>query len=67
MAPMKRPAVQSVAGQETCSLAEAAKRLRVSQRELRAMLSSRQLDFVQWRGKFRIPREQIERLEKVRV
>lgn len=62
MAPMKRPADEVSQGyyQGTWSLGEAARRLGVSKKDLRCLLASGQLDFVQIAGQIRIPIEYVQ-------
>ena len=57
MAPMKRPAElgHHYYYRGTWSLGEAARRLAVSKKELRALLTGGQIDFVQIAGQIRIP------------
>lgn len=67
MAPMKRPAALGRHGhyQGTWSLREAARRLAISEKELRALLAAGQFDFVQIAGQIRIPIEDAQqRLKK---
>ena len=63
MAPMKRPAAWDRPNyyQGTWSLREAARRLAISEKELRALLIAGQLDFVQIAGQIRIPIEHVQR------
>ncbi len=67
MAPMKRQAgTVDRATSGTLSLAQVARRWNISQRELRRMLGDQQLDFVQIRGRFRVPVTEVKRIERAR-
>jgi len=61
MAPMKRPSPSRVEGMtETLSLETAARRLHISRKKVRQLLGAGELDFVQIRGRFRVPRASLE-------
>ena len=67
MAPMKRQAsTVDGATSGTLSVAQVARRWRISQRELRRMLGDQRLGFVQIRGRFRVPVTEVKRLERAR-
>ena len=61
MAPMKRPSPSHVDEMsDTLSLETTARRLHVSRKQVRQLLATRELDFVQIRGRFRVPRKAVE-------
>ncbi len=62
MAPMKRPLAGGSQGyyEGTWSLREAARRLRISEKDLRRLLATGQLDFVQIAGQIRVPTEYVQ-------
>ena len=64
MAPMKRPASHhdSIYG-DTLSLAVAARRLHLSRKNLRHLLGTGRVNFVQVRGQFRVPEKEIDELK----
>jgi len=67
MAPMKpkpRRVDPHLAG--TLSIEQLARRWSISRKEIRRLLGERELSFVQIRGKFRVPIEEVERYEKSR-
>lgn len=62
MAPMKRPSPAHVDEMsETLSLESTARRLHVTRKQVRALLGTQELDFVQIRGRFRVSRVSVER------
>ncbi len=62
MAPMKRLSPSHVKDvDETLSLESVARRLHITRKKTRELLGKGQLDFVQIRGHFRIPRASLER------
>ena len=68
MAPMKSPVQHSFRGvpRETFSLTHLARRWEMSRREVRHLLQSRQLPFVQVKGQFRVPRTAVLKFERER-
>lgn len=61
MAPMKRPSPAHFDEMsETLSLESAARRLHVTRKQVRRLLATRELDFVQIRGRFRVPRTSVD-------
>ncbi len=65
MAPMKRTASQTPPEFDgTLSIAEVAKRLKLSPKEVRRLLGQQKLGFVQIRGHFRIPAAELRRYEQ---
>ena len=65
MAPMKpKPRKPDAAFRGTLSLEQLGRRWRMSRKEIRHLLGRGQLDFVQVRGVFRVPLEEIDRFER---
>ncbi len=65
MAPMKpesRHSDSPLGG--TLSLGQLARRWRITGKEIRRLLGAQRLNFVQVRGRFRVPLDEIERYEK---
>lgn len=68
MAPMKSPVQHSFGGavEDSFSLTHLSRRWDMSRRELRHLLQSRQLPFVQVQGQFRVPRSAVLKFERKR-
>ncbi len=67
MSPMKPKAKHGdTESDETLSLTQLARRWRTSRKAIRRLLGRQALGFVQIRGTFRIPREEVERYEHER-
>ncbi len=67
MSPMKPKAKTGEPDfEETLSLTQLARRWRTSRKAIRRLLGRQVLGFVQIRGTFRIPREEVERYEHER-
>ena len=64
MAPMKRPAKPHPELAGTISIAEAARCLRLPHKQVRHLLGTGKLNFVQIRGKFRIPKQEVTALAR---
>ncbi|NIL98782.1 MAG: excisionase family DNA-binding protein [Planctomycetales bacterium] len=62
MTPMKRPANPHPELAGTVSIAEAARRLNLTHKQVRHLLATRILNFTQIRGKFRIPADEVTTL-----
>ena len=61
---MKRPARVDSDVRQTVSLAEACRRLGVSRAQLHRMLAGEVLDFVEIRGRIRVPVEAMDAMKK---
>lgn len=59
MAPMKRPARPQPELDGTLSVAEAARRLHLTHKQVRQLLGTGKLNFVQIRRRFRIPKQEV--------
>ncbi len=67
MAPMKpRPRHRDPELAGSISLDQLARRWHVSRKQIRHLLARQELSFVQIRGAFRVPLEEVERYEKQR-
>ena len=55
MSPMKTPPTAAMLEEATLSLAQAARRLKLTQSELRSRLGSGEIPFVEVAGKLRVP------------
>ncbi len=67
MSPMKpEPGHRDPDLMDSLSLEGLARRWKTSRKEVRRLLGSQQLDFVQIRGRFRVPMSEVHRYEKGR-
>ena len=62
MAPMKRPSAPHPEFEGTMSVTQAARRLHLTHKQVRHMLGTGKLNFVQVRRKFRIPTGEVKAL-----
>lgn len=62
MAPMKRPARPQAEFDGTLSVAETARRLHLTHKQVRNLLGTGKLNFVQIRRKLRIPQQEVSAL-----
>ncbi len=66
MTPMKPPSPTDKDFEDTLSLAQVCRRLRISRTRLHRMLAAEELDFVEIRGRLRVPLDALRRYEQQR-
>jgi len=66
MTPMKPPSPTDKDFEDTLSLAQVCRRLRIPRARLNRMLAAEEFDFVEIRGRLRVPLDAVSRYEKGR-
>ncbi|MBN1589653.1 MAG: hypothetical protein JW888_09070 [Pirellulales bacterium] len=67
MSPMKRPAPADKVLENTLSLTQVSRRLEISRACLRRILGTEELDFVEIRGRIRVPADALRRYESTQA